>query len=91
MNDIPMKHSSAWVSFVYGSFAASIVLTGGGIFFLPVDVWIKGYLAMGMAMIVQTAISVTKTIRDNEESGRLHRKIEEARTEKLLSEHESKL
>lgn len=87
MNDVPLKHSQAWVSFTYGMFALAILLTGGGVFFLPTDNWIKLYLAMGLVMTVYTSISMAKTIRDNEEASRLHRKIEEARTEKLLSEH----
>jgi hypothetical protein len=54
------------------------------VFFLPLDVWIKGYLLMGIAMLLSSAISVTKTIRDVQESARLLNKIEDAKTEQLL-------
>lgn len=61
-------HSSTWVNFVYGSFFSSILLSGIGIFFLPTELWTKGYLAMGFVMTVMTSIILTKTIRDNFES-----------------------
>jgi hypothetical protein len=37
-------------------------------------------------MLVHTAISATKTMRDAEEANRMVNKIEDARTEKLLME-----
>src|SRR4029079_6527687 len=48
------------------------------------DLWGKGYLAMGILMLVQTTVNITKTLRDNAESDKLIRKIEDAKTEKLL-------
>ena len=35
-------------------------------------------------MLVQTTVNVTKTLRDNQEADKLVRKIEDAKTEKLL-------
>ena len=51
---------------------------------MPLDLWGKGYLTMGILMLVQTTVNVTKTIRDNVESEKLIRKVEDAKTEKLL-------
>ena len=82
-------HSQAWVTFSYGSFLVACVMVAAGIAILPIEIWSKGYLLMGMAMLVQTAINVTKTIRDNHESQSLHRRLEDARTEKLLKETDS--
>jgi hypothetical protein len=79
------SHSGAWVSFTYANMIASLSLTLGGVFFLPIDLWIKGYLLMGVTMLVSSTIIVTKTMRDVQESSRLVNKLEEARTEKLLA------
>ena len=46
MNQNIQHHSNAWVTFTYGSFGASAFLVAIGVYFLPVDLWIKGYLAM---------------------------------------------
>ena len=51
---------------------------------LPLDVWIKGYLAMGVAMLIQSCITVTKTIRDQHEGTRLVNRLEDAKAERLL-------
>ena len=80
------KHSNAWIGFVVGSFGISTLLVALGIFNLPVNVWIKGFLGMGVLMMVQNAISLTKTLRDIEEGNKVYNKIEDAKNEKLLSE-----
>ncbi|NLR98399.1 hypothetical protein HGP17_16400 [Rhizobium sp. P38BS-XIX] len=84
MNDSFQKHSQAWVSFSYFSCAAAAFMLFVGLYMMPIDLWGKGYLAMGILMLVQTAINVTKTVRDNSEADKLIRKVEDARTEKLL-------
>jgi hypothetical protein len=70
MNSI-QKHSSAWVNFVYASFFTSVLMTGIGIFYVESNLWAKGYLAMGTLMIVMMAITLTKTIRDNQDANRI--------------------
>ncbi len=86
MNQNGQPHSSAWVTFTYASFAASAFLIAIGIFFLPIDFWMKGYLTMGIVMLVQTCVTLTKTVRDVHESGKLVNRIEDARAERLLME-----
>jgi hypothetical protein len=78
------SHSGAWVAFNYANVAIALGMTVGGVLFLPLDVWIKGYMLMGIAMLLSSAISVTKTIRDVQEAARLVNKIEDAKTEQLL-------
>ena len=79
------RPTSAWVNFSYISFAASLLMVGGGIFALPLDWWIRAYFAMGTGMMVQSCFTLAKTLRDHHESTRMINRIEEARTEKLLS------
>jgi hypothetical protein len=86
MNQNVQPHSGAWVTFTYGSFAASAFLVAVGLFFLPVDLWMKGYLAMGIVMLVQTCVTLTKTVRDVHESSKLVNRIEDAKAERLLME-----
>lgn len=60
---------------------------GFGIVYLPVDGWTKGYLGMGLAFTVGSTLSLAKTTRDIHESDRLTSRIDEARVERILSEH----
>ena len=86
MNQTAPVHSNAWVTFTYVSFSGSALLVGIGLFFLPVDLWIKGYLAMGIVMLVQSCVTLVKTVRDMHESGKLVNRIEDAKAERLLME-----
>ena len=77
-------HSSSWVTFTYAAFIASILMVAAGIVLMPLDMWIKGYFAMGIVMLIQSCVTVTKTIRDVHESGKLVNRIEDAKAERLL-------
>ena len=86
MNQNIQHHSNAWVTFTYASFGASAFLVAIGVYFLPVDLWIKGYLAMGIVMLVQPGVTLTKTVRDVHESSRFVNRIGDAKAERLLME-----
>jgi hypothetical protein len=82
-------HSPAWVIQTWVTFIVSVSATSIGIIYLPVDNWIKGYMGMGLLFTVGSTISMTKTQRDIYESEKLTARIEEAKVEKLLNEHNS--
>jgi hypothetical protein len=81
-----LPHSAAWVAFTYAAFVGSLGMLGLGILFLPVDLSAKGYLSMGVVALIQSCITLSKTMRDMHESARLVNRIEDARTERLLME-----
>lgn len=84
MSNNAVKHSPAWINFSIGSFAIAAAMMAGGIFFLEASFAAKGFYAMSALMLVHTSISVTKTLRDNEEATKFINKVEDAKTEKLL-------
>lgn len=86
MNPTVQTHSSAWVTFTYVSFGCSLFMVAIGIYFLPLEPWVKGYLAMGVVLLIQSCITMTKTMRDVHEGGRLVNRIEDAKAERLLME-----
>jgi hypothetical protein len=63
-------------------------MVGMGILFAPVELWVKAYFAMGAALLMQSCITMTKTLRDVHEGGRLVNRIEDAKTERLLMDIE---
>lgn len=81
-------HSSAWVIQTWLSFVISLTATTIGIIYLPVDAWTKGFMGMGLAFSITSTISLTKTQRDLHEGKKLTSKVEEARVEKILTEHD---
>ena len=86
MEQMPLRPSSAWSLYTYLSFGIAAAMMAGGIYFLEASFAAKGFYAMAALMLVHTTVSITKAIRDTEEAQRLHHKIDEARTERLLME-----
>ena len=84
MDPIRMKDTGAWRFQVVAAFAIALLLTTGGIFYLPLGNWIKGYLTMGLYFTVSSAFALAKTLRDHHESSHIVAKISEAKTEKML-------
>lgn len=80
-------HSSAWIFQTWLSFILSVSAMSIGILFLPVDNWTKGYMGMGLVFTVGSTISLSKTTRDIHESKKITSRIDEAKVEKMLSDH----
>lgn len=83
------QNSSSWLFFVKASFAIAVSAVGMGIFFLPTDLWVKGYMAMGTLFVVGSTFTLAKTLRDEFEGKKLINKIQDAKTEKMLREYDT--
>jgi hypothetical protein len=79
-----IKDSATWKAYTLASFVIAAGMMAGGIYFLEASFAAKGFYAMAALMLVHTAISATKTMRDAEESQRVFNRLEDAKTEKLL-------
>jgi hypothetical protein len=76
--------TSAWDFFVKLSFGLAVGATVLGIYMLPGELLVKGYFMISSLFLVFATITMSKTIRDKHESDRLHNKISEARTTKII-------
>lgn len=81
------KDTNAWIFQCWLSFLLSCGITGIGIFYLPVDNWVKGFMGMGLSFSIASSFTLAKTIRDNNEAEKLISRMDEARVEKILAEH----
>ncbi|HEY9851458.1 MAG TPA: YiaA/YiaB family inner membrane protein [Leptolyngbyaceae cyanobacterium] len=81
------KDTTAWIIQVWLSFVLSLAATSVGIIYLPVDNWIKGYMGMGLLFSVGSTFTLAKTTRDNYEATKITARIDEAKIEKILTEH----
>ena len=61
----------AWIAFSYMSFCIAASMATLGIIYLPLDLWMRGYLAMAALFLVHASISLTKTLRDRHEAEKL--------------------
>lgn len=65
-----MKNSNtpAWRFQVWASFVIACGATAAGIVYLPVDLWTKGFIGMGLLFTIGSCFSLAKTIRDEHEA-----------------------
>lgn len=83
--------SAAWLFFVRASFGLSVIAIGLGIYHLPVNVWIQGFMGMAALFLMGTSFTLSKTLRDQHEATKLTKKIDDLQTEKILREHATRV
>jgi hypothetical protein len=80
--------SSAFEFLAWAAFAVASVGTILGTIYLPVDAWVKAFLAMSYIFTVTSCFTLAKTIRDKQEATKIINRIKFAKTEKLLNDYE---
>jgi len=83
------KDTPAWIIQVWASFILSLIAMAVGIYHLPVEPWISGYLGVTFLFSIGSCFTLAKTIRDNHESDKLINRVTEAKAEKVLREFEA--
>ena len=83
------RDSPAWIGFVKLSFALAFGATLVGTWFMPVELWIRGYMTMGLIYVVGAAFTLAKTLRDQHEADKLINKISQAKTARILKEYDA--
>jgi hypothetical protein len=79
-----------------GAYFAQCVISFGlalgsvtlGIYFLPIDAWIRAFLAIAVLYTVTSAFSLAKVIRDRHETTNMSSRIDQARLDRLFAEHD---
>lgn len=70
------------------SFGLSLTAVGIGVVFLPVDGWVRAFLGIAMLYTVTSAFTLAKVIRDRQEDTYIASRVDRARLDKLLTEHD---
>lgn len=90
MSETPVKQQST--AAFYGqaviAFAIAMAATAIGIFNLQADAWVRGFLGIAVLYLVTSAFTLAKVIRDRQEAGQIVSRVDQARLEKLLAEHD---
>lgn len=81
-------HSAAWAFQTKVSFVVSLTGLILGIVYLPVEPWVRAYLATASLYAITSAISLSKTLRDEHEAHRVISRVDEVKLERLLAEHD---
>ncbi|MDG4824588.1 YiaA/YiaB family inner membrane protein [Asanoa sp. WMMD1127] len=70
------------------SFGLSLFAAAAAIAYLPAGAWIRAFLALSLLYVVTSAFTLAKCIRDNQETSEVVSRVDQARLDKLLSEHD---
>jgi hypothetical protein len=70
------------------SFGISVTSLSIGIAYLPMGPWPRAFLALGLLYVVTSAFTLAKCVRDQQEAGEIISRVDQARLEKLLTEHD---
>ena len=82
------KPSAAFLIQSILSFAVSISALVIGVVSIEVDVWVRGFLAVGVLYVVTSTFTLAKVVRDQQEATSALGRIDQARVEKMLAEHD---
>jgi hypothetical protein len=82
------KNTPAFFAQSVASFALAMCAVTIGIVSLPFDPWVRGFLALGMLYTVTSAFTLAKCIRDRQEDTALTKRVDQARLDKLITEHD---
>lgn len=75
--------AQAWISF-----AAALLSMVFAVLWLPVDPWVRAFLGLGTLYLTTSAFTLAKVIRDQQEQTTVASRVDRARLDKLLSEHD---
>lgn len=70
------------------SFGISLVAMAYGITKLPLGTWERGFLALGLVFVVTSSFTLAKCVRDRQEVEEVTSRVDKARLDKLISEHD---
>ena len=86
--DVQPKQTPAFYLQAAISFAVSLGAVVLGIAYLPVDGWVRSFLALGVLYVVTSSFTLAKCVRDQHEISRVVHRVDEARLERFLAEHD---
>lgn len=82
------KQTPGFYAQAVASFVISIVAVCTGIAYLPVDGWMRAFLAVGVLYTVTSSFTLAKCVRDQFEAGKVVHRVDEVRLERILAEHD---
>ncbi|MFJ7943260.1 YiaA/YiaB family inner membrane protein [Streptomyces sp. NPDC096354] len=85
---VKQQSTAAFYGQAVASFGVAMGAMALGIYFLDANAWVRGFLAIGVLYLVTSCFTLAKVIRDRQEAGQLISRVDQARLEKILAEHD---
>ncbi|GAC66474.1 hypothetical protein GS4_02_01850 [Gordonia soli NBRC 108243] len=70
------------------AFGVSLATSVIGILYLPLDPWQRGFLGITLLFLTSSTFTLAKVVRDRQEQSSVRARLDEARVDKLIAEHD---
>ncbi|MGB3302791.1 YiaA/YiaB family inner membrane protein [Gordonia sp. (in: high G+C Gram-positive bacteria)] len=85
---VPQSNTAAFYVQSMIAFGVSMAAALIGMAYLPMDAWQRGYIGITLLFLVSSTFSLSKVVRDRQEQTHVMARIDEARVEKLMADHD---
>jgi len=85
---VQSKNTAAFYVQAAVSFGISLLAACIAIVYLPAGGWIRAFLALSLLYVVTSAFTLAKCVRDQQETHGMVNRVDQARLDKLLAEHD---
>ncbi|MEU6736773.1 YiaA/YiaB family inner membrane protein [Streptomyces physcomitrii] len=85
---VKQQSTAAFYGQAVASFSVALTATAVGIYRLEANAWVRGFLTIAVLFLVTSCFTLAKVIRDRQEAGLLVSRVDQARVDKLLSQHD---
>lgn len=85
---IQPQQTSAFYAQAVVSFGLSITAMGIALAYLPAQPWVRAFLSIGLLYVVTSTVVLCKVVRDRQEITEVSSRVDQARLDKLLTEHD---
>ena len=82
------KNTSAFYLQAGVSFGIALLTMIFAVLYLPVDPWIRAFLGLGTLFLTTSSFTLAKCVRDAQENSYVVSRLDQARVDKLLAEHD---
>ncbi|WP_405057448.1 YiaA/YiaB family inner membrane protein [Kribbella sp. NBC_01505] len=86
----PIQPSQTTAYYVQAVVSFGIALTAMtvAVIYLPAAGWVRAFLALGLIYLVTSTVTLSKVVRDRQELSVVTTRVDQARLDKLLAEHD---
>jgi hypothetical protein len=87
-NPSSVRNTTAFFAQAALSFSIALLAMIFAILYLPVDPWVRAFLGLGTLYLTTSAFTLAKCIRDAQETAGVVNRLDQARVDKILAEHD---
>jgi hypothetical protein len=85
---IQPQQTPAFYAQAVASFGLSLTAMAVGLVYLPAPPWVRAFLTLGLLYVVTSTVVLCKVVRDRQEISEVTNRVDQARLDKLLTEHD---